>query len=178
MQTKKIVMHIIGYIIGVGIFVILIPAGLLQFSQSISSIVKIPFIENYFLRILIALPFFIIGLLFLIWSNIALFLIGKGGPADGFNVAVSPRSEKLVISGPYRHTRNPMVFGAFFFYFAIGIYSDSLACMCLLVICYLLAIVYLKNTEEKRLLKDFGKDFLEYKKKVSMIIPFPKIKNP
>jgi len=37
-----------------------------------------------------------------------------------------------------------------------------------------LAIQYLKMTEEKRLLKDFGQEYVDYKNSVSMI--FPKMK--
>jgi protein-S-isoprenylcysteine O-methyltransferase Ste14 len=35
-------------------------------------------------------------------------------------------------------------------------------------------IVYLKVSEEKRLLKDFGDEFIEYKKSVSMLFPLKK----
>ena len=129
-------------------------------------------IDNLNLRIIVSLPILIIGLFFVIWSNIALFRIGKGGPADGFNIAISPRTEKLVIAGPYRYTRNPMVFGAFATYFSIGIYLNSLICLMVLILSLFLAIKYLKLTEEKRLYKDFGDEFLEYKKNVPMIIPF------
>jgi protein-S-isoprenylcysteine O-methyltransferase Ste14 len=113
----------------------------------------------------------LIGFIFLIWSNLYLFQVGKGGPADAMGVAISPRTKKLVISGPYRYCRNPMVFGAFTVYLSIVIYLNSVAGLIALVILFFCAVIYLKNSEEKRLLKDFGPDYTEYREKVPMIIP-------
>lgn len=162
-----------GYTVGFTLFGVLIPAGLITFSKWAGSFIDTGIFGPEVLRLTIAFLFLAIGLFFVFWSNAALFIIGKGGPADGFNVAISPRSEKLVTSGPYGYTRNPMVFGAYMYYFAVALFMNSVACLALLILFYGLTIPYLKLTEEKRLFKDFGNDFLYYKKQVSMIIPFP-----
>ncbi|MBN1381727.1 MAG: isoprenylcysteine carboxylmethyltransferase family protein [Deltaproteobacteria bacterium] len=174
MDKIKIIRHIIGYIIGMTVFVILVPYGLIKFSRLFGSFGEAGFLHPDWLRLTIAAVFLTIGLIFALWSNAALFIIGRGGPADGFNVAISPRSEKLVVTGPYRYTRNPMVFGAYMIYFSVALYMNSLACLGLLIFFYGLSIIYLKLTEEKRLYHDFGDDYLDYQKKVSMIIPFPR----
>jgi protein-S-isoprenylcysteine O-methyltransferase Ste14 len=114
----------------------------------------------------------IVGVIFAIWSNIDLLRIGKGGPTDIFNIAISPRTKKLVISGPYRYTRNPMVFGMNSIYFAIAVYLNSLISLIFVILFLLVITIYLRLAEEKRLLKDFGNEYLEYKRNVSMIIPF------
>jgi len=113
----------------------------------------------------------LIGIIFLLWSNLYLFQIGKGGPAEGMGVAISPRTKKLVISGPYRYCRNPMVFGALSVYLALVIYLNSISGLISLIILLCGAMFYLKYSEEKRLLRDFGSDYIEYRKKVPMIIP-------
>jgi protein-S-isoprenylcysteine O-methyltransferase Ste14 len=102
-----------------------------------------------------------------------LFKIGKGGPTDGFNIAISPRTKNLVVTGPYRLSRNPMVFGAFSVYFAIGLFLFSALVLFTLAVFLGLSVVYLKQTEEKRLTRDFGEAYVAYRKKVPMI--FPKI---
>jgi hypothetical protein len=56
--------------------------------------------DNIYFRFVLASLFLLVGLIFVIWSNIALLFIGWGGPADGFGVAFSLRTEKLVINGP------------------------------------------------------------------------------
>ncbi len=91
-------------------------------------------------------------------------------------MAITPRTKILVIVGPYKLSRNPMVLGAFLSYFSISIYLDSLVCFIILIIFLFLVIIYLKLTEEKRLYNDFGNDFIEYKKRVPMIFPFLKFR--
>ncbi len=125
-----------------------------------------------FINYIIAIPLLIVGVIFAIWSNIDLLRIGKGGPTDIFNIAISPRTKKLVISGPYRYTRNPMVFGMNSIYFAIAVYLNSLISLIFVILFLLVITIYLRLAEEKRLLKDFGNEYLEYKRNVSMIIPF------
>ncbi len=155
------------------VFVILIPAVIYAISQVAGRHFHFPeFILNA-ANYIIALPLFIIGVVFVIWSNMDLFKIGMGGPADILNIAISPRSKNLVISGPYRYTKNPMVFGMNAIYFSIALYLNSLASLLFVILFLLVIIMYLKLTEEKRLWKDFGDEYLKYKKNVSMIIPFP-----
>jgi len=170
---KDVIRHIIGYSIGIPLFAFVIPYGLYMLS------IHDPLIQtnlnNYIVtRTLIALPFLIPGLIFMIWSNVALFSIGKGGPTDGFNIAISPRTKKLVIAGPYKYSRNPMVFGAFCTYFSIGLFMLSVTCLLVLSVCLLLVVFYLKNTEEKRLLRDFGDEYIQYQNRVPMIFPIGK----
>jgi protein-S-isoprenylcysteine O-methyltransferase Ste14 len=172
---KALFMHVIGYLIGGTMFMVLIPLGLFGLSRLDLDVIGLSLIGDTVLRFFIALPFGLVGILFMLWSNIALLAIGKGGPADAFNVAVSPRTKKLVIVGPYKYTRNPMVFGAFLFYLASGLYFNSLLCLIVVALFFVLVTPYLKLTEEKRLLRDFGEDFVSYRKKVPMIIPFIKI---
>lgn len=171
MEKTKLLRHIIGYIIGPFIFILLIPYGLYLFSRIHNTFFYLIIMPNNNIRNILTLLLLIIGIIFLIWSNIFLLKIGKGGPTDAFNVAISPRTEKLVIVGPYKYTRNPMVFGAFMLYLGISIYLNSLACFILLIICIFLGIIYLKLTEEKRLLEDFGEEYELYKEEVEMIIP-------
>ena len=113
------------------------------------------------------------GIIFVIWSNIDLLIVGKGGPTDFFNKSISPRSKILVTKGPYRYTRNPMVFGINALYIAFSIFLNSLSALLFCLMFLSAIILYLKLSEEKRLLKDFGDEYLVYKKRVSMIIPLP-----
>ncbi|MCX6566691.1 MAG: isoprenylcysteine carboxylmethyltransferase family protein [Candidatus Aminicenantes bacterium] len=165
--------HIIGYIVGASLFLIIIPFGLYELSL-LDRTIPFEFPARVIVRLILSLPFFLPGLFFVVWSNIFLFEIGKGGPTDGFNIAISPRTKHLVVSGPYRLSRNPMVWGAFLVYFSIGLFLLSILCLIALAVFLGLGVVYLKKTEEKRLLKDFGEAFADYRRNVPMI--FPKIR--
>jgi len=171
---REPIRHILGYTVGITVFVLLIPLGLYELSKLDSLLFKTGFIDARFIRIVISAPIFIVGVIFMIWSNVFLFKIGKGGPTDGFNIPISPRTKKLVTVGPYRYTRNPMVFSAFSLYFSIGIFLNSRVCLISLLLFLFLMIINLKFTEEKRLLRDFGNEYIDYKNRVSMIFPIKK----
>lgn len=168
---KEILRHIIGYFFGLCVFILLIPYGLYELSRIDCLVIRFFQIDNSLLRILIFLPFFLTGIFFILWSNLYLLLIGKGGPAEGFNISISPKTAKLVTRGPYRYSRNPMVFGAFSLYISIAIFLNSFICLLSLLILLFFAIKYLIISEEKRLLRDFGDEYSAYKNKVSMIFP-------
>jgi protein-S-isoprenylcysteine O-methyltransferase Ste14 len=161
---------LVGYVIGILIFVVLIPFGLIELCK-IDPIFRIPLTNFLTIRIVISSPLAIVGIIFMIWSNMSLFFIGKGGPTDGFNIAISPRTKKLVIVGPYRYTRNPMVFGAICTYTAIGLFMFSIVCLVILATTTFGIMAYIAITEEKRLFRDFGEEYVSFKKKVPMIFP-------
>jgi len=114
--------------------------------------------------------------MFVIWSNIFLLLKGKGGPTDIAGISISPQTKKLVIAGPYKYTRNPMVLGIHSTYISIAIYLNSLGCLIVLIIFFFMIVKYVVVAEEKRLFNDFGADYIKYKENTSMIIPFLKEK--
>lgn len=173
MNKSEINKHITGYILGSFIFLILIP--FIIYLASLISSAPLAFNDPFVIFVCYSLATLLAstGVVFAIWSNIDLLIIGKGGPTDFFNKPISPRSKKLVTKGPYRYTRNPMVFGMNALYIALSIFLKSLSALLFCLVFLLVVILYLKLTEEKRLLKDFGDEYLEYKKRVSMIIPLP-----
>jgi protein-S-isoprenylcysteine O-methyltransferase Ste14 len=85
---------------------------------------------------------------------------------------VSPKTQHLVVTGPYRYTRNPMLFGACAFYYGIAIYLNSVIASALVTLFMLFMLIFVKLTEEPRLLKDFGNDYAEYRQRVSMFVPW------
>jgi protein-S-isoprenylcysteine O-methyltransferase Ste14 len=174
MNTKKILRHIAGFMMGGTLFAILIPAGLYYLSRAIDRWLGLPTFAGSPARLVPAVLIGAIGLLFVLWSNLFLVIRGKGGPAEGFGMAVSPRTEHLVVTGPYRWSRNPMVFGALTCYVALSLLWGTIAGLVIIGVLFPLAMLYIRRFEETRLLKDFGKEYEEYRKRVSMIVPWPK----
>jgi protein-S-isoprenylcysteine O-methyltransferase Ste14 len=167
---------LLGYLIGFSVFVVLIPYLLVSAAHNSDLWLNAPFISVDAVRVAIALPLFFIGVLFAAWSNVFLFKEGEGGPVDAFNVSISPRSKYLVTTGPYKYCRNPMVFGTLCLYVSISVYLNSLHDLLVILLLIPFFVIFLIFTEEKRLLKDFGAVYLDYKSKVPMIVPFTKIK--
>lgn len=169
MEPKKTLRFLAGYVIGGTLFLFLLPYGLYKISLITGMTFGIT--DNRDLRLVASAIIFIIGIIFAIWSNITLYKIGKGGPFEGAGVEISPKTQKLVITGPYKYTRNPMMFGACMYYYSLAIFYNSLSCILVVTGFMIMALIYLKLSEEKRLNEDFGKEYEDYRKKVSFFIP-------
>ncbi len=107
-----------------------------------------------------------IGLSLLAWATVCQIKIGLGTPAP------NAPTQKLVITGPYKYTRNPIELGALFYYFGFGYFFGSTLHG---IVCMLLALIigsgYHKLVEEKELMLRFGDDYKKYKDNTPFLIP-------
>jgi len=65
-----------------------------------------------------------------------------------------------------------MLFGAFLMYLAFSLFINSLTSVVLVGLLFVFMLTIVVKMEEKRLLKDFGDQYAEYRKKVSPFIPW------
>lgn len=172
MLTKRTVQHILGYVVGGLLFLILIPRGLCRVSRAFDHLPGIQLIPITGLRFTIAIGLSLFGLLFALWSAVVQNRIGRGGPLEVAGMEVSPKTQNLVVTGPYKYTRNPMLFGACVYYYAVAVYLNSVIAVALAALFMTFMLIFVKLTEERRLLKDFGNDYEEYRQRVSMFVPW------
>ena len=171
-MSRETLQYVIGYLIGGLLFLIGIPFGLYRISRSFDHLIGFQLIPVSGLRLTLAVLLLLIGLLFAFWSTFFQYTIGKGGPLEVANIEVSPKTQNLVVTGPYRYTRNPMLFGACVIYYAIAIYLNSLIAIAIVTLFMVFMLIFVIPTEERRLLKDFGSDYERYRQRVSMFIPW------
>jgi protein-S-isoprenylcysteine O-methyltransferase Ste14 len=89
----------------------------------------------------------------------------------GTPVPINP-PPKLVTSGPYAYSRNPMMTGLFMVIAGIGIYFGSITLTFVMTPLFIfMSVLEFKYIEEPELAKRFGKEYLEYKEKTPIIIP-------
>jgi protein-S-isoprenylcysteine O-methyltransferase Ste14 len=113
----------------------------------------------------IGIIFLATGLYFLI-STILLFIrLGKGTLAPW-----SPTS-KMVISGPYRYVRNPMISGVLMAILAESIITGSIWILEWSVLFFIVNHFYFIFSEEPGLVKRFGEEYVRYSKNVPRWIP-------
>ncbi len=116
-------------------------------------------------RLPVAMPLVALGLAVTGWS-VFHFLRVRGTPVP-FNPP--PR---VVRSGPYRYSRNPMLTGVFLLLFGIGFAVDSASLVCVFTPLYVLVNVWeLKQIEEPELVKRLGEEYLEYRRRTPMFLP-------
>jgi protein-S-isoprenylcysteine O-methyltransferase Ste14 len=126
---------------------------------------SIPWPLSSSLSQLIAVLLIATGISLTAWSA-SHFMKVKGTPVP-FNPP-----PKLVIIGPYRFVRNPMLTGVFLFLFGIGFAIKSLSLVVLFTPLYILANAWeLKEIEEPELVNRLGEDYVVYRRRTPMFIP-------
>ncbi len=153
---------IIGYNLGLILFIILIPLIMWKASGPPSYGV---------IHIIVLVAFGAIGIALSIWSIVYMKLVGKGNPMDAFNHEVAPRTSVLMTDGPYKICRNPMLLGVFIYYLGLVIFLHSWQAIMIFVLYFAIMMVQVSR-EEKRLEQDFGEAYTEYKKSTKKLIPY------
>jgi len=126
---------------------------------------NLPYLPDAWWRYGIAVVFFIAGAL-LGLPTVTAFFRTTGTP-----VPTNP-PPTLITTGLYAYIRNPMALGLLLILESLGFYFGSLS----LIIFFapspiVLYALYIKAVEEPELELRFGKEYLEYKKRVPMFIP-------
>lgn len=163
---------ILGYIAGGSIVLVIVPSIIYLITSIFDSVYKLEIIRDPILKWVIIIILFVTGSIFGIWSLIIQNTVGEGGPVEIGNIEISPKTKNLVVSGPYKNTRNPMLFGAFLMYLAFALFINSITSVIIVCVIFTFMLTVVVKMEEKRLLKDFGNQYAEYRKKVSMFIPW------
>jgi len=163
---------ILGYIAGGLLVIVLVPSIIYLITSLLDHVFRLEVIRNSTIKWIIIILLLVIGLIYGIWSLIIQNTIGEGGPVEIGNIEISPKTRNLVVSGPYKNTRNPMLFGTFLIFLAFALFINSLTSVILVCAIFVFMLTVVVRMEETRLLKDFGNQYEEYRKKVSRFIPW------
>jgi protein-S-isoprenylcysteine O-methyltransferase Ste14 len=158
---------------------LLTPVGALVFITVTGAFIAVPLLLENVLNIprlgiqlwnlIVSIPIIFIGLFYTLWS-LLIFFRSKGTP-----VPFNPPPE-LIVTGPYKSSRNPMTAGLFLQMFGLGILLGSVLLTFVFTPLYMLVhIRQLKKIEEPELEKRLGSAYVEYKKKVPMFFPWKKV---
>jgi len=124
-------------------------------------------LELWPFNVILAVPLLAIGIAFMLWATWAQWSVGKGTP-----VPAVP-TQKLVVTGPYRYCRNPMLFGLALYYSGLALLASSFSGVALTALIVALFVLYVRLVEEKELEMRFGEKYLRYKERTPFIIPRP-----
>ena len=139
--------------------------GFIFVSLKIDRLLNITDIFPGWFNIILSLPVFSVALFLIGWS-VQHFLKVKGTPVP-FNPP--PR---LVTSGPYAYSRNPMLAGVFALLFGLGIFLESVSLLFIFTPLFIYANYWeLKAIEEPELVKRLGEEYIEYRKMTPMFFP-------
>ena len=160
--SQKILSMVPGFII----FLVVSPFIIYQVSSFLRGFIPITFPRPLELGIMaISL---LVAVTLMTWALFELWTKGRGTPAP-----ITP-THRLVTTGPYRWSRNPIELGTNIYFLALGIFFDSLVTGFLCMIFGLiLGIAYIKLIEEKEMVVRFGDTYNTYLRTVPfMALPF------
>ena len=152
--------HLLGYLLGLLIFVIGIPALMWWVSGR-----PWPYVPGPAWQCVVAVLLAVCGLALSIYSIVYMRVIGKGNPFDAYNHEVAPRTKHLMTDGPYRLCRNPMLVGIYLYDIGVLVWLWSALPLLVFIVEVILLTLQVRS-EEKRLEQDFGQEYLDYKKRV------------
>jgi protein-S-isoprenylcysteine O-methyltransferase Ste14 len=116
----------------------------------------------------IGLLLILVGILIYLWTAVSFLLFGKGTPAIWFTKTISfiigEEPMKMVLSGLYKYSRNPMYIGVIATVIGQALYfqySNLLWYALLLFIIFNLVVILI---EEPHLEQKFGDNYTNYKK--------------
>jgi len=113
----------------------------------------------------IGLVFLISGLALFVWTVYLFWAFGKG------TLAPWTPTQKLIIRGPYKYCRNPMISGVLFVLLGETFFLNSVNILIITGAFFIINAIYFILKEEPDLYKRFGKDYEAYKKSVPRWIP-------
>jgi protein-S-isoprenylcysteine O-methyltransferase Ste14 len=104
------------------------------------------------------------GLGMLVWTVVLFDRVGEGTLAIGSPI-------KLVVRGPYRHVRNPMMTGVFCIQLGTAAVLASPWLLGWFVFFFTCVLIAIRTVEEPHLRRRFGADYDEYRRHVPRWIP-------
>jgi len=122
------------------------------------------------LHTIIGLLLLLFGSALAVWTMVLFCKIGKGTPAPW----AAPKH--LVVEGPYKIVRNPMLTGVLSILSAEALLLNTVIIFYWVLLFFVINCFYFKFIEEKGLERKFGDDYIKYRKNVPMWIPKLKLK--
>ena len=157
----------VGTLLGGLIFLFLIPLMLVRILPFLDKIFGFPSLSFGLLNLIVGGLLILIGAGYALWSIISQLIRASGTPLPMM------ATQKLLIDGPFKQSRNPMGFGAICMYFGFAIFVGSLSSVIIVIIFLLLLSLWIKKVEEKELEIRFGHDYIDYKNSTPFMIPRP-----
>lgn len=165
---------VLVYAVALSFFLILVPAGVLALGDALDRLLRLPPMPGGGVRSALAVILVAHGIGWVVWTNWALVRLGRGHPQEAFRRDLLPSTQKLIVTGPFRRTRNPMVFGWLSVLEGLSLGAGSLSAALLLVpAAGLLMVGYLRRWEEPGLVERFGAEYERYREQVPMVVPRP-----
>jgi protein-S-isoprenylcysteine O-methyltransferase Ste14 len=155
-----------------GIFVV-VPVITYVVGKWIDQLFSFPAFPPFPVNLVVGFTVFYVGLSIGIKATKVLYREGYGLPWGG--VRSEARSSRLVTTGPYAYTRNPMILGYSLLPCGMGFMFRSPGMFTAIPLAVaLVSVGIVKFLEEPSLEERFGQEFLDYKESTPFLVPGPR----
>lgn len=144
-----------GYLLGGVLFVMFIPT-IMRLASGMPALWPVSVARGVSAAVLM-----LGGLVLSVWTIVYMRSRGKGNPMDAFGHEVAPRTQHLMVEGPYKLNRNPMLTGTLIYLVGAAVWLWSWQACAVFVAFFAIMMVQVLS-EEKRLRRDFGEEYEEY----------------
>ena len=144
-----------GYLLGGVLFVALIPA-IMWLASGMPTLWPVGVARTVGAAVLM-----LCGLVLSVYTIVYMRNRGKGNPMDAFGHEVAPRTQHLMIEGPYKINRNPMLTGTLVYLVGAAVWLWTWQ-SCVVFVAFFAIMMVQVLSEEKRLRRDFGEEYEEY----------------
>ena len=151
----KRVRDFFGYLLGGVLFVALIPT-IMWLASGMPELWPV-----CIARAVGAAVLMLCGLVLSVYTIVYMRNRGKGNPMDAFGHEVAPRTQHLMVEGPYKINRNPMLTGTLVYLAGAAVWLWQWQAAVVLVAFFAIMMVQVLS-EERRLRRDFGEEYEEY----------------
>ncbi len=149
------------------LFLFLIPYLLISVLPPVDKLLGLPSLSLGYINLVLGGLMVLLGAVYALWSIISQLTRAKGTPLPMM------ATQKLLIDGPFKHSRNPMGFGAICMYLGMAIIVGSITSIIVVIFFLFLLVLWIKKVEEKEMEIRFGQDYVNYKKTTPFMIPNP-----
>ena len=159
MSNNSLFNHFMSILILPFVVLVVIPYVILKYS------IEITCHTGHVTFQVLAYIFIVLGLGLMLWTILLFAKQGKGTLAP-WNPTVI-----LVINGPYKYVRNPMILGVLLVLLAESFYFNSLTLLIWMILFFFINNIYFEHFEEPELERKFADDYVDYKTNVRRWIP-------
>jgi len=147
-----------GYLLGGILFVCLIPT-IMWLASGMPALLPVGVARGIGAALLM-----LGGLVLSVYTIVYMRNRGKGNPMDAFGHEVAPRTQHLMVDGPYKINRNPMLTGTLVYLAGAAVWLWHWQAAIVLVAFFAIMMVQVLS-EERRLRRDFGEEYEAYCKR-------------
>ena len=147
-----------GYLLGGILFVCLIPT-IMWHASGMPALLPVGVARGT-----VAVVLMLGGLVLSVYTLVYMRNRGKGNPLAAFGHEVAPRTQHLMVEGPYKINRNPMLTGTLVYLAGAAVWLWHWQAAVVLVAFFAIMMVQVLS-EERRLRRDFGEEYEAYCKR-------------